>query len=82
MFLLLKGMKTGSQRTRDISIGCKDPTDTNFANIGNQVAFIDTIKYFLQSLGTLADTMTDEERLAVKKVQNVYFEGRSFVKKI
>ena len=66
-FLLLKGMKTDSQRTRDISIGFKDPTDTNFANIGNQVAFIDTIKHFLQSLGTLAGIMTDEERLTVKK---------------
>lgn len=31
------------------------------------VAFIDTLKYFQQSLGALATTMTDEEKQALKK---------------
>ena len=55
-------MRVGSWRARDISLGGKNPTDTNFANIGNQVAFINTIKYFQQCLGALASTITDEER--------------------
>lgn len=45
----------------------KTPTDISFAYIGNQVVFIDTIKYFQQSLATLASTMTEEETLAVMK---------------
>ena len=45
----------------------KNPTDINFAHMGNQVAFIDSIKYFQQSLGTLANTMTDDKKLAIKK---------------
>ena len=45
----------------------KNPTDINFAHIGNQVVFINSIKYFQQSLATLASTMTDEEKLPVKK---------------
>ena len=35
--------------------------------IGNQVVFIDTIKYFQQSLATLANTLTDKERQAIRK---------------
>ena len=63
----LKGIRAGSWRTRDISIGGKNATDINFACIGNQVVFIDTVKYFQQSLATLANTMTDKEKLAVNK---------------
>ena len=66
-FFFLKGIRADSWRTRDISIGGKNPTDINFAHIGNQVVFIDIIKCFQQSLGTLANTMTKNEKLAIKK---------------
>ena len=66
-FFILNGIRAGSWRTRDIVIGGKNATDINFAFIGNQVVFIDTVKCFQQSLATLADTMTDKEKLAVKK---------------
>ena len=36
-FFLLKGLRSGVWRTRDITIGGKNPTDINFANVGNQV---------------------------------------------
>ena len=45
-FFLLKGLTADVWRTRDISIGGKNSTDINFANLGNQVMFLDTIKYF------------------------------------
>ena len=34
----------------------------NFASIGNQIHFVDTIKYFEQSLGALANSLTDKEK--------------------
>ena len=40
---------------------------TNFANIGNQVGFNDTIKYFQQSFGVLVSMIRDEEKAAVKR---------------
>ena len=43
-FFFLKGMMAGPWRTRDISVGGKNFTDINFANIGDQVGFIDIIK--------------------------------------
>ena len=66
-FFLWKGLRAGAWRTRNISIGDKNATNICFANIGNQVVFIDTIKYFLQVLGTLASNMTDNKKLAIKK---------------
>ena len=45
-FFLLKGLTADVWRTRDTSIGGKNSTDINFANLGNQVMFLDTIKYF------------------------------------
>ena len=42
----LKGITSGVWRTRDISIGEKNPTNINFATIGNQVMFTDIIKHF------------------------------------
>ena len=52
-FFLWKGLRAGVWRRRDISIGGKNPTDVIFASIGNQVMFLDTIKYFQQSLEAL-----------------------------
>ena len=52
----------------EISIGGKNPTDVNFVIIRNQVRFIDTVKYFQQSLASLADSMTETERENVKKL--------------
>ena len=47
----------------------------NFANIGNQVMFLDTIKYFQQSLGTLASNLTDSEKFAIRR------ECKKFIRK-
>ena len=47
--------------TTDINIGGKNPTDINFAIVQNQVRFIDTVKYYQQSLASLASSMTDIE---------------------
>ena len=64
-FFLLKRLRASVWRTRDISIGGKNPTNINFANIGNHGAFIDTIKCFQQSLGMLASNLTDKEKSAI-----------------
>ena len=63
---MLKGLGVGVWKTRDIGTGGKNPTNINFANIGNQVIFIDTIKYFQQSLGKLASSLTDGEKFAIR----------------
>ena len=64
-FFLLKGLRSGVWRTRDITIGGKNPTAINFARMGNQVQFLDTTKYFQQSLNGLSSSLTDKEREAI-----------------
>ena len=66
-FLLLKGLRPSIWETTNINIGEKNPTSINFAIIQNQVRFIDTVKYYQQSLANLADSMTDIERANVRK---------------
>ena len=64
-FFLLKGLRAGFWRTRDLTIGGKNSTDINFASIGNQIQFLDTIRYFQQSLGAPANSLTDQEKSAI-----------------
>ena len=66
-FFLLKGLRSGIWRTRDITIAGKNPTDISFATIGKQIQFLDTIKYFQQSLAALASSLTDKEKGAIYK---------------
>ena len=73
-FFLLKGLRAGVRRTRDICIGGKKPADINFTNIGNQITFLNTIKYFQQSLGALANSLTDSEKSAIKRECEKFFK--------
>ena len=59
--------RIGSWRTRNISIGGTNLVNINFANIVNQLKFIDTLKYSQQSLSVLATTMTDREKQSIQK---------------
>ena len=68
-FFLLKGLRARVWKTRGIGIGGKNPTNINF------VIFIDTMKYFQQSLGTLASNLTDSRKFAIQ------VECEKFVKK-
>ena len=67
-FDFLKGIRLGSWRTINISIGGTNLVNINFANITNQVKFIDTLKYYQQSLSVLPTTITDQEKQGIKKV--------------
>ena len=64
---MLKDLRLTVWRTQEIHIGAKNPSNVNFAIIKNQVKFIDTVKYFQQSLASLAKSMTDDERENVKR---------------
>ena len=60
----------------------KNTTDNNFAYIGNQVQFIDTIKYFQQSLGALASSLTSSEKAEIyKECKRYLLKNENFSKK-
>ena len=64
----MKGIRPSVWETSHIAIGGRNPTDVNFAIIRNQVQFINTVKFFPQILGSLADSMTDKERECVRNI--------------
>ena len=68
-FFLLKGLRDRVWKTRGIGIGGKNPTNINI------VIFIDAMKYFQQSLGTLASNLTDSKKFAIQ------VECEKFIKK-
>ena len=65
-FFFKKRIKPSIWETKQISIGGKNATAINFANIKNQVQFIDTTKFSQQSLASLGDSMTETERKNVQ----------------
>ena len=74
-FFFPKSLRLGAWRTANLSIGGKNLSNINFANISDQVKFTDRYKYYQQRLSVLASTMNDEERLSVRK------ECEKFIKK-
>ena len=81
MYFLLKEFRATAWNLKDINIGGTNLMHINFANIDCETKFIDTLKYYQESLGQLAATLSEEEKLAVKKVaepiimSHDYFSG-------
>ena len=46
MFFLLKSFQATAWGTKDINLGGTNLTNINFANIGSETKFIDTLKYY------------------------------------
>ena len=67
-YFTLKGIWLSCWQTEEINIDGTNLTNINFANIGSQVKFIDTMKYFQVSLAKIASTTTEEEKKKGKKL--------------
>ena len=68
MFLLLEGIRLSLWGMKDLNIGGSGLTNINFASFGSQVKFIDTMKYYLSSLGSPDSTLDDLEKMCVQKL--------------
>ena len=62
-FFFVKSLRLGAWRTTNLSIGSKNLSNINFANISDRIKFIDTYKYYQQTLSVLASTMNDVKEL-------------------
>ena len=61
-FFVVKGLRLCVWRTKNLNIGVRNLTHVQYANIGNQVKFIDTTKYYQQSLSSLAADADSKEK--------------------
>ena len=66
MFCFIKGYRASAWGSKDLNFGGNNLTNINSGNIGNEIKFIDTLKYYQKSLGELASTLTENENKSVK----------------
>ena len=81
VFFLLKRIRLLVWETKDINMGGTNLTNINYSTIGN-VKFIDTMKYYLTSLGKLASTMTEKEKNNAKLLVKQFLMQHHFFSKM
>ena len=65
-FFVVKGIGLCVWRTKQLNIGRTNLTNVQYTNIGNQVKFINTIKYYQQSLSSLAKNTSEIEKKNIR----------------
>ena len=64
--VVVKGITLFVWRTKQSNIGRMNLTNVQYANIGNQVKFIDTMKYHQQCLSSLAKNASEIEKKNIR----------------
>ena len=54
----------------------------NFSNITGEIKFIDSLKYYQKSLAELASTLSDEEKISVRKSTEQFFNQHHYFSKV
>ena len=70
----MKGVRLCIWRTKNFNIGGKSINDINYANISDQIKFIDTIKYYQESLASLAKNAELNDKGNMKRSLIIFFE--------
>ena len=68
--------RPGTQK--NLNIGGTGLTRINFGNTNNTQKFIDTLKYYQQSLSQLTKTATEEEKEAINKLAVQYIANHNY----
>ena len=78
-FFIFNGFQATTWGTKDINIGGSNLTNFNYVNInGGGIKFIDTLKYYQQSLASLINTLTDKEKKAVKQLRKQFLTKNDY----
>ena len=76
-FFGVKGIRLCVWRTKQLYIGGTNLTNVQYANIGLQVKFIDTMKYYQQSLSSLAKSADENEIANFRNSCQKFIEGNA-----
>ena len=68
LFFFMKAYIVSAWCSKALNIGGTNLTQANFGNISGEIRLIDSLKFCQRSLGELSSTLTDEEKIAVKKL--------------
>ena len=81
-FFVLKEIQRRLWKAKPSSIGESMLTNKNYANLGNQVKYIDTLKCYQKCFAELATSMNEEERFTVKKVTEQFSHSHHYFKNV
>ena len=68
LFFFMKAYIVSAWCSKALNIGGTNLTQANYGNISSEIRLIDSLKFYQRSLGELSSTLTDEEKIAVKKL--------------
>ena len=71
---MVKGIRLCVWRTKQLNIGDSNLTKAQYANIDSQVKFIDTIRYYQQSLASLAKSVDQTEKSCIRSSCQKFIE--------
>ena len=78
MHFFIRGYRATAWNSKDLNIGGTGLTRINFTDINNTHKFIDTLKYYQQSLSQLTEAATKEEKEAIKKLTVQYIANHAY----
>ena len=81
IYFLIKGIRVSVWDTKDVNIGGSGLTNINFGSIA-EMKLIDTMKYFLTSLGRLATTLDPIEKERVGKLTVRFLTTHDYFSKV
>ena len=68
LYYFIKGYIASAWCSKMLNICRKNLTQINFSNISGKIKIIDSLKYYQKSLAERASTLTDEEKISIKKL--------------
>ena len=78
LYYFIKGYVASAWCSKENKIVGSNLKHTNFSNITGEVKFIDTLKYYRKRVAELASTLSDKEKIAVKKLTKQIFNQHHY----
>ena len=82
LYYSIKGYIRPAWCSKQLNIGGNNLTQINFSNITGEIKFIDSLKYYQKSLSELASTVSDEERAAIRKLTEQFFNQHYYFSRV
>ena len=82
LYYFMKGYIASAWCSTMLNIGGTNLTQINFSNITGETKFIESLKYYQKSLAEIASTLTDEEKISIKKLAEQFLNRHYYFSKI
>ena len=78
LYFFIKAYIASPWCSKSLSIGGTHVTQIDYGNIADEIKLIDSLKFYQKSLGDLASALTDEEKMAVKKLTERFLNAHHY----